>query len=237
LRKVTKLSILNIDNTGFHITQMASTKPTRAKGAKGPNKPNKNANKTSKPGGRKSSSSSSSKSASDGVSKAPTKKKVDPKTRTAGNAKAKKKRRTYTEKELGVPALNMITPAGVVKPKGKKKGKVFVDDKESMMTILAIVNADKEGQIESKMMKSRQMEEIRQARQKELEARQDAKKNKIVCVNEQQGDRHLLTTMQDSIKDSMRKKRSKNDDGDEEAHAAADASKPMKQKKRVSFGR
>lgn len=40
----------------------------------------------------------------------------------------KKKRRVYTEKELGIPQLNMITPVGVEKPKGKKKGKVFVDD-------------------------------------------------------------------------------------------------------------
>lgn len=40
----------------------------------------------------------------------------------------KKKKRVYTEKELGVPKLNMITPVGVEKPKGKKKGKVFVDD-------------------------------------------------------------------------------------------------------------
>lgn len=41
----------------------------------------------------------------------------------------KKKKRVYTEKELGIPQLNMITPVGVTKPKGQKKGKVFVDDK------------------------------------------------------------------------------------------------------------
>ena len=41
---------------------------------------------------------------------------------------AKKKKRVYTEKELGIPKLNMITPIGVDLPKGKKKGKVFVDD-------------------------------------------------------------------------------------------------------------
>ena len=41
----------------------------------------------------------------------------------------KKKQRVYTEKELGIPELNMITPVGVTKPKGKKKGKVFVDDR------------------------------------------------------------------------------------------------------------
>ena len=55
------------------------------------------------------------------------------------------------------------------------------DFQQSMMTILAIVNASKEGQIESKMMKSRQMEEIREARRKEAEARQEQRKSKLVC--------------------------------------------------------
>ena len=48
------------------------------------------------------------------------------------------------------------------------------------MTIFAIVNANKEGQIESKMMKSRQMEEIREARRREAEARQEQRKSKLV---------------------------------------------------------
>ncbi len=48
------------------------------------------------------------------------------------------------------------------------------------MTILAIVNANKEGQIESKMMKSRQMEEIRDAGKKEAEERQEQRKSKLV---------------------------------------------------------
>ena len=103
------------------------------------------------------------------------------KTKRADVASAKKKKqRTYTDKELGIPTLNTITPVGVQKPRGKKKGKVFVDDQESMMTILAMVNADKEGQIESKMMKARQMEEIRDARRKEAEARQAEKSSKLV---------------------------------------------------------
>ena len=50
------------------------------------------------------------------------------------------------------------------------------------MTILAMVNADKEGQIESKMMKSRQMEEIREARKKEADARQEQKSSKLVLA-------------------------------------------------------
>lgn len=41
----------------------------------------------------------------------------------------KKQKREYTEDELDLPKLNAITPVGVVKPKGKKKGKTFVDDK------------------------------------------------------------------------------------------------------------
>lgn len=40
----------------------------------------------------------------------------------------KKKRKVYTDKELGIPKLNTIMPVGVDLPKGKKKGKVFVDD-------------------------------------------------------------------------------------------------------------
>ena len=48
--------------------------------------------------------------------------------KTKAAAPAKKKKRVYTEKELGIPKLNMITPVGVELPKGKKKGKVFIDD-------------------------------------------------------------------------------------------------------------
>lgn len=77
-----------------------------------------------------------------------------PKPKTPGNGPHRRKRRIYTEPELSVPKLNGIVPAGVQKPKGKKKGKVFVDDQQSMMTILAMVNADKEGQIESKLIKA-----------------------------------------------------------------------------------
>jgi len=45
-----------------------------------------------------------------------------------------------------------------------------------MATILAIVQAEKEGQIESKMIKARQMEEIREARRVETQKREDEKK-------------------------------------------------------------
>ncbi|EHA51635.1 60S ribosomal subunit assembly/export protein [Pyricularia oryzae] len=133
----------------------------------------------------------------------------------------KKKKRVYTEKELGVPKLNMITPVGVEKPKGKKKGKVFVDDPESINTILAIVQAEKEGQIESKIMKARQMEEIREARRVEAEKKEAERQAKL-----------------EDTKNSLRKKRSRSnkteDDGVSEL--AATGSKATKaKKKKVAF--
>lgn len=51
------------------------------------------------------------------------------KTKSAKSQDSKKPRKkAYTAEQLGVPKLNTITPVGVQKPRGKKKGKVFVDD-------------------------------------------------------------------------------------------------------------
>jgi 60S ribosomal subunit assembly/export protein LOC1 len=143
--------------------------------------------------------------------------KTKPGTHNPTNSK-KKKRREYTDKELGLPTLNMITPAGVQKPKGKKKGKIFVDDQESMMTILAMVNAEKEGQIESKIMRARQMEEIREARRKEAEVRHEKKNEKL----------------EETMKSFKKKKQTKSGSADtleqandKKEHAAAKSSKKI----------
>ncbi|KAL4776151.1 60S ribosomal subunit assembly/export protein loc1 [Aspergillus nidulans var. acristatus] len=116
--------------------------------------------------------------------KRPPPKEVKSKARTEQSQLKKTKKREYSEAELDLPKLNMITPVGVVNPKGKKKGKTFCDDPEAMMTIFAMVNAEKEGQIESKIMKARQLEEIREAKKKEAEARQSEKKNKLENAKE-----------------------------------------------------
>ncbi|KAM0332944.1 hypothetical protein ACHAQA_001600 [Verticillium albo-atrum] len=137
----------------------------------------------------------------------------------------KNKNKKYTDEELGLPKLNMITPVGVEKPKGKKKGKIFVDDRESMNTILSMVQAEKEGQIESKMIKARQMEEIREARRVEEEKKVEERRAKL-----------------EDVKDGLRKKRkrsNKNTTTEEDrvselASAGTRAVKP-KSKKRVSF--
>ncbi|KAL2889538.1 putative 60s ribosomal subunit assembly export protein loc1 protein [Ceratocystis lukuohia] len=133
------------------------------------------------------------------------------------------KKKTYTAKELNLPELNKITPIGVVKPKGKKKGKVFVDDKESMSTILAMVQAEKEGQIESKIMKARQLEEVREARKIEAEKKEAERKAQL-----------------EDAKDSLRKKRKRKtkdteDEGDSLKQISMGGTKPCKLKKRVAF--
>ncbi|KAI0381796.1 hypothetical protein F5Y04DRAFT_254362 [Hypomontagnella monticulosa] len=176
-----------------------------------------------------SSSKSSKGGPSDGIVKSKRKGPVLSKQVKGKNAAAllkKKTKKIYSEKELGIPELNMVTPIGVTKPKGKKKGKVFVDDKESMSTILAMVQADKEGEIESKMIKARQMEEIREARRVEAEKKEEEKKAKL-----------------DETKESLRRKRkrakqSNDDDVDVDGikditSASTKAAKPKK--KRVSF--
>ncbi|KAL2760777.1 hypothetical protein ACRALDRAFT_2024688 [Sodiomyces alcalophilus JCM 7366] len=130
--------------------------------------------------------------------------------------------KTYTDEELGIPKLNKITPVGVQKPRGKKKGKVFVDDRESMTTILAMVQAEKEGQIESKIMKARQLEEIREARKAEAEKKEEEKKSKL-----------------EEVKSDLRKKRKRNKttekDEDDVSQFTTAGTKAAKSKKKVSF--
>ncbi|KAK5627163.1 hypothetical protein RRF57_002878 [Xylaria bambusicola] len=94
-----------------------------------------------------SSSKSSKAGSSDGVSKSKKKPTGGPlgkqvKGRTMADLLKKKKKKVYTEKELGIPQLNMITPVGVTKPKGQKKGKVFVDDKVRRHTISREASAE-----------------------------------------------------------------------------------------------
>lgn len=91
-----------------------------------------------------------------------------------------------------------------------------------MLTLLAMVHAEKDGQIESKMMKARQMEEIREARKAEQEARIEIRKEKL-----------------NETKESMRRKRKREKNG-EPSEAPEKKStlgtKPLKLKKKsVSF--
>lgn len=133
--------------------------------------------------------------------------------KTQTNAKVKKQR-VYTEKELGIPKLNMaIDPEGVLKIRGKKKGKVFAQDSDSLMRILADVSEKVDSQQASKLDKAQQLEAIRDAKRKEIEKREQDKED-------------LIKAKKDELK--KRKRKSKSTENPEN-----DSSK--KTKKRVSF--
>ncbi|KAL3412286.1 60S ribosomal subunit assembly/export protein loc1 [Aspergillus fumigatus] len=187
-----------------------------------PNKPSVKGKSSSKGDSGKSKPLSSSSKVSKKHAKRPPPKEVKSKARTESSLLKKTKKREYTEEELGLPKLNMITPVGVVKPKGKKKGKVFVDDQEGMMTILAMVNAEQEGHIESKLQKARQLEEIREAKRKEAEARHAEKKNK-------------LEEAKQSIRQKRKRKSSGNEDSKSDASTSKSSSKSKEKRKSVSF--
>ena len=99
-----------------------------------------------------------------------------------------------------------------------------------MATILAIVQAEKEGQIESKMIKARQMEEIREARRAEADKKEAERKARL-----------------EETKDSLRKKRKRSKSqgggkGDDDDHrdikdfsSAGTNAVKSKKKKSVSF--
>lgn len=139
---------------------------------------------------RKSATAGPSKTKHKSSAKLPAKMSKQVKTKPGAQAqKPKKKKPEYTEKQLNLPVLNSIVPANAKTVQkaggsGKKRNKVYVDDTESMMTILAIVSAEKEGQIESKVAKERQMEEIREARRKEAEKKEEKRKSKLEKVKQ-----------------------------------------------------
>lgn len=91
-----------------------------------------------------------------------------------------------------------------------------------MSTILALVQADKDGQIESKMIKARQMEDIREARRVEAEKKDEERKGKL-----------------DETKESLRRKRKRPSAGADEfavKDVVSSGSKASKaKKKKVAF--
>jgi 60S ribosomal subunit assembly/export protein LOC1 len=87
-----------------------------------------------------------------------------------------------------------------------------------MNTILAMVQADQNGQIESKMIKARQMEEIREARKVEAAKKEEERRARI-----------------EDKKDSLRKKRKKKSAGEDDESANEVSTIASKPRKKVSF--
>ncbi|KAF8473815.1 hypothetical protein BDZ91DRAFT_712607 [Kalaharituber pfeilii] len=130
------------------------------------------------------------------------------------------------EKEL--PKLNGVVPPQTGRMRaggGGKKGKVFVEDKETMLSILSMVNDTKDVQIENKLEKGRQLEALRELRRKQQETREEQKKSKL-----------------DSAKSAIRKKRRSNHPNNDKSttnypsssSTKAESKAPPK-KKKVSF--
>lgn len=180
----------------------------------------KGANKRSTKPAQSGSSSKAKKKT--GPKPAPTQHKPKPSTGT--EKKKKPPHMRYSEKELKVPQLNGIRPMGIQKPPNAKKGKNFVDDKESMNAIMAMVMAEKEGNIESKMMRARQMEEVREAKRLEAEKRVQSKKEGF-----------------EERKEGLKKGNNKRRKSDSETPSKAEShedegAKKVVKRKRVSFG-
>ena len=140
--------------------------------------------------------------------------------KTKSTKLGQKKKKVYTAEQLGIPELNGIRPTGVQKAPNMKKGKVFTDDGEGMKAIMAMVMAEKEGNIESKLIKARHLEELREARKAEAEKRAASKKEG-------------LEERKQDIKGG--KKRRQTTDGAATPDAAPEKV-AKKTKKRVSFG-
>jgi 60S ribosomal subunit assembly/export protein LOC1 len=136
---------------------------------------------------------------------------------TTGKSTKAKKQPVYSEKDLDLPKLNTaINPEGVKLAKRGKKGKKFADE-DAMMRIMKSVSQTVDSKNASKLEKARQLEEIREAKRKEMERKDQEKEERL-----------------SQKKSELRKKRKKStprrDDDDSD-----NDKKLTKPKKKVSF--
>lgn len=142
----------------------------------------------------------------------------------------KKKGRTYTDKELNIPALNKTIVAGVKIKKGKK-GKKFIDDHDSLSfnRLIKTIGDKYEDIEESKLEKGRRLEEIRELKRQEIE-RKEAQKKEV--LDDKKGEIKRKASVARTVR---RKQKRDIRRTDIEQESSALASETTKKKKKVSF--
>ncbi|QPG75914.1 hypothetical protein FOA43_003300 [Brettanomyces nanus] len=137
------------------------------------------------------------------------------------------KAKKYSEKELDLPILNETVNPGAIKRKGKK-GKKFIPDGDdvTMNRLIRQVNDDKDKVSESKLEKSKRLEEIRELRKKEIDRKDQRKKDELEVVKDELRSKASLAR-------SVRRKNAKLKRQGDESVANDDDEK--NKKKKVSF--
>lgn len=142
---------------------------------------------------------------------------------------SKRKTPVYDEKDLDLPTLNKAIIPGVKIKKGKK-GKKFIDDHDSLRLNLLLKGiSDKYDDIdESKLEKTRRLEEIRELKKQEIERKESAKKDVLQ-------DKKAEIKRKASIARTQRRKQKREATKAVKATESEQKTETPKKKKKVSF--
>lgn len=158
-------------------------------------------------------------------------KKEQSRLRLYGKRQNEKKKRHYTEKELGIPTLNKSIVPGFLVKKGKKGKKLIADDDTLLLNRLVKSVGDAyDDTVESKLEKDRNLQEIRELKRQEIERKEAEKLDKLE-------DKKTEIRKKASVARSMRRKNKKNQFTAEQEIKSTNSSEDTKKKpkKVVSF--